>query len=47
LLIFEKNPYLSNEQVREIMNKTALPLGNKPQHGNGKINVDVALNMEN
>ncbi|MEG3530163.1 S8 family peptidase [Bacillus paranthracis] len=44
-LIFEKNPYLSNKQVREIMNKAAISLGNAFEYGNGKINVDYALNM--
>ncbi|PGA79653.1 alkaline serine protease [Bacillus wiedmannii] len=46
-LIFEKNPHLSNKQVREIMNKTSIPLGNAFEYGNGKINVADALNMAN
>ncbi|WP_419761160.1 S8 family serine peptidase [Bacillus mycoides] len=42
-LIFEKNPYLSNKKVREIMNKTAISLGDVFEYGNGKININAAL----
>ncbi|MBY0595105.1 S8 family peptidase [Bacillus bingmayongensis] len=46
-LILEKNPYLINKKVREVMNKTAIPLGNSFEYGNGKINVNDALKMAN
>ncbi|PFC71116.1 alkaline serine protease [Bacillus cereus] len=45
-LIFEKNPYLSNKKVREIMNKTAISLGDVFEYGNGKININAALDLE-
>lgn len=44
-LILEKNPYLSNKKVRELMNKTAIPLGNPFEYGNGKININDALKL--
>ncbi|BAR87579.1 subtilisin Carlsberg (plasmid) [Bacillus thuringiensis serovar tolworthi] len=46
-LILEKNPYLSNKKVRELMNKTAIPLGNPFEYGNGKININDALKLAN
>ncbi|PFJ84770.1 alkaline serine protease [Bacillus cereus] len=45
-LIFEKNPYLSNKKVREIMYNTAIPLGDAFEYGKGKININAALDME-
>ncbi|WP_144507355.1 S8 family serine peptidase [Bacillus mycoides] len=46
-LILEKNSYLSNEKVRETLKKTAIPLGNAFEYGNGKVNLVDALNLVN
>ncbi|ALZ64579.1 Subtilisin (plasmid) [Bacillus cereus] len=46
-LILEKNPYLPNEKVREILNKTAIPLDTVFEYGNDKVNLVDALNLDN
>ncbi|MEN3132662.1 S8 family peptidase [Bacillus cereus] len=44
-LIFERKPNLSNEQVRDIMNKSAIPLGDPFEYGNGKVSISNSLKM--
>jgi len=44
-LIFERKPNLSNEQIRDIMNKSAIPLGNPFEYGNGKVSISNSLKM--
>lgn len=44
-LLFERDPDLTNWKVREIMNKSAIPLGDPFEYGNGKVSIKNSLKM--
>lgn len=44
-LLLEINPNISNKKVREILNQSAVPLGNSLEYGNGKISLSNALKI--
>lgn len=46
-LLLENDRMLSNQQVRELLKKSATPLGNAFEYGNGKVNLSHALQMMN
>lgn len=46
-LLLENDRMMSNQQVRELLKKSAKPLGNPLEYGNGKVNVSRALQMMN
>ncbi|WP_161516159.1 S8 family peptidase, partial [Bacillus thuringiensis] len=46
-LLLENDRMLSNQQVRELLKKSATPLGSPFEYGNGKINLSHALQMMN
>lgn len=42
-LVKAANPSLSNEQIRQVLNNTASPLGDSWYYGNGLVDVDAAV----
>ncbi|MED1599304.1 S8 family peptidase [Bacillus pseudomycoides] len=44
-LLLEKDATMSNQKVREILNQSAIPFGNKLEYGNGKVSLSNALKI--
>ncbi|MGE1026513.1 S8 family peptidase [Bacillus sp. GMs2/2] len=46
-LLLENDKMMSNKKMRELLKKSATPLGNPLEYGNGKVNVNRALQIMN
>lgn len=44
-LIYERKPAMTNKNVRELLNSSAIKMGNPFEYGNGKISISSALRM--
>lgn len=46
-LIMEQNESLSNDEIKNILSKTAIPIGSKFEYGNGVLSISKALDQSN
>ncbi|WP_423110014.1 S8 family serine peptidase [Bacillus licheniformis] len=46
-LMIEQNKSLSNDEIKNILSQTAIPLGSKYEYGHGVLDINNALDQSN